>query len=99
MCFSLYNLRCVILVGPANQCHKQMSTSAEAFWGSLCGGVSSRPVEQGRLLGFLWAIWLHLNEVIFRVRRLQRMASSTMWKVLYISGLVDVKRDMSVHIE
>ena len=41
-------------------------SSAEAFWASLQGGVSGRPVEQGQLLEMIWEIWLHYKEVIVR---------------------------------
>ena len=44
-------------------------SSAEAFWGSLYGGFSSRPVELGQFLTVLWAIWLHHSKVIFGVQR------------------------------
>ena len=34
-------------------------SSAEAFWGSLQGGIFSKPVEQGWPSAVLWEIWSH----------------------------------------
>ena len=44
------------------------TTSADAFWRSLCQGPFRREVEWRTIFATLWAIWLHRNEIIFRGR-------------------------------